>query len=91
MESCRARQTNKISIIFLVITVKKKAHTFCPTLLWKNEERFKFNNKFVNIHQNLATELYPNASETYVDFSLNDYAPALMHTKTLDFLSKIKE
>ncbi len=75
---------------FFGYNCQRQAHTLYPTHLWENEDRYKLNNKFIDIHQNLATELDPNASESYADFSLNDYAPELMHTKALDFLSKTK-
>jgi arylsulfatase A-like enzyme len=75
---------------FFGYNCQRQAHTLYPTHLWENEVRYKLNNKFVDIHQNLATGLDPNATESYADYNLNDYAPELMHTKALDFLSKTK-
>lgn len=70
---------------------QRQAHTYYPMHLWKNEERHILNNKMVPIHANLAKDADPNDPNSYADFSLNDYAPTLMHQEALDFMDRNSE
>jgi len=67
---------------------QRQAHTYYPMHLWHNEEKVLLNNKYVNLHANLAEDASPIDPESYRDFELNDYAPTLMHDAALDFINK---
>lgn len=66
---------------------QRQAHTFYPMHLWKNEERVLLNNAMVAPHENLAEDADPNDPASYARFTLNDYAPTLMHKEALDFVT----
>jgi len=48
-------------------------------------------NKNVAPHSNLADGADPDDAASFVDFSLNDYAPTLMQTEVLNFIKKNKD
>ena len=58
---------------------QRQAHTYYPMHLWRNEERELLNNKMIAPHSQLPPGADPLNPESYKDFSLNDYAPELMH------------
>ena len=66
------------------------AHTYYPPFLWENEERYPLDNKFVPLGTTIPEGADPNDPESYSDFRLNEYAPALMAEKALDFMEKSK-
>ncbi len=75
---------------FFGYNCQRQAHTYYPMHLWKNDERVLLDNKPVVPHSNLAEGADPNAPDSYADFQLNDYAPALMHREALAFIEKNK-
>ena len=68
-----------------------QAHTYYPMHLWRNEERDLLNNKMVSPHSNLSEGVDPNNPNSYADFTLNDYAPELMHEEALKFIEENKD
>jgi arylsulfatase A-like enzyme len=67
---------------------QRQAHTYYPMHLWKNEERVLLDNKFVDLHINLAPEADSLDPASYAAFSLKEYAPTLMHQEALGFLER---
>lgn len=67
---------------------QRQAHTYYPMHLWSNEKRVLLNNKNVPPHANLTESADPNDANSYSDFSLNDYAPTLIHNEALKFIGK---
>lgn len=66
---------------------QRQAHTYYPTHLWRNEERELLNNRIIPPHSsNLAPGADSLDPKSYKDFSLNDYAPELMHKEALRFI-----
>tara|TARA_B100001750_G_C15484120_1_gene587305 strand:- start:30 stop:1565 length:1536 start_codon:yes stop_codon:yes gene_type:complete len=65
---------------------QRQAHTYYPMHLWRNEERELLNNKMIAPHSQLPPGADPLNPESYKDFSLNDYAPELMHKEALTFI-----
>ena len=76
---------------FFGYNCQRQAHTYYPLHLWKNEERVLLGNKAVPPHSNLAEGAGPRDPESYVDFELDVYAPALMQEEALDFMERNKE
>ncbi len=66
---------------------QRQAHTYFPMHLWKNEERVLLDNKMVAPHTNLAANADPNASASYADFHLKEYAPTAMQTEVMQFVA----
>ena len=66
---------------------QRQAHTYYPMHLWHNEKKILLDNKFVNLHANLAEDADPNDDASYDDFTLNDYAPTIMHDAALEFIN----
>ena len=59
--------------------------------LWRNEEKDLLNNKMEPPHSNLSEGVDPNNPNSYADFTLNDYAPELMHEEALKFIEENKD
>ena len=70
---------------------QRQAHTYYPMHLWRNEEKDLLNNKMVPPHSSLSEGVDPNNPNSYADFTLNDYAPALMHEEALKFIEENKD
>ena len=70
---------------------QRQAHTLYPMHLWHNEERHLLNNKNVPPGANLVEGADPNDPASYADFTLNDYAPELMHMEAIKFLEENKD
>ena len=70
---------------------QRQAHTYYPMHLWRNEEKDLLNNKMVPPHSNLSEGVDPNNPNSYADFTLNDYAPELMHEEALKFIEENKD
>lgn len=68
---------------------QRQAHTLYPMHLWRNEERDLLENKMVAPHRNLAEGADTLDAASYADFTLNEYAPTLMHEEALQFLDTI--
>ena len=71
---------------FFGYNCQRQAHTLFPTHLWENENKIILNNKLIAPHSNLEKGSDPNNSDSYLNFSLNEYAPDLMHGKAIDFI-----
>ena len=69
---------------------QRQAHTYYPMHLWKNDERDLLNNRSVAPHTPLADGASPTAPESYTDFTLEDYAPELMHDEAMKFIGENK-
>ena len=67
---------------------QRQAHTFYPMHLWRNEERVLLGNDLVAPHENLAEDADPNDPESYARFTLDAYAPDLMHAEALQFIEE---
>jgi len=70
---------------------QRQAHTLYPLHLWKNEKRELLDNKMVAPHSNLKEGADPSDPASYSDFSLNDYAPEIMHNEAMKFIEKNKD
>ncbi|MEN8122493.1 MAG: arylsulfatase [Bacteroidota bacterium] len=68
------------------------AHTYYPVHLYKNENRVYLNNDTVKPHINSIEDgADPFDIKSYDKFSLNEYAPDLMHKEALNFIEENKE
>ena len=65
---------------------QRQAHTLYPLHLWKNEKRELLDNKMVAPHSNLKEGADPSDPASYSDFSLNDYAPEIMHNEPIKLI-----
>ncbi|MFT6203640.1 MAG: arylsulfatase A-like enzyme [Spirosomataceae bacterium] len=65
---------------------QRQAHTYYPMHLWSNDKRVLLNNNNVPPHANLADDANPDDAKSYSDFSLQDYAPTLIHNEALAFI-----
>ena len=65
---------------------QRQAHTYYPLHLWRNEEKVLLQNKNVPIHANLPQGADPFDEDSYSDFTLEDYAPELMHREAIQFI-----
>ena len=71
---------------FFGYNCQRQAHTLFPMHLWENEKKILLNNKMISPHSNLEKGANPNNPESYCSFSLNEYAPELMHDKAAAFI-----
>ena len=76
---------------FFGYNCQRQAHTLYPRHLWENENKVFLNNKSVPPHANLSDDADASDPESYSDFSLNDYAPSLMHEKAINFIKSNKD
>ena len=67
---------------------QRQAHTLYPMHLWKNKEKHLLENKMISPHSGLINGANPNDPSSYKDFTLNDYAPELMHREALRFIDR---
>ena len=67
---------------------QRQAHTLYPMHLWKNKEKHLLENKMISPHSGLINGANPNDPSSYKDFTLNDYAPELMHREALQFIER---
>ena len=67
---------------------QRQAHTLYPMHLWKNKEKHLLENKMISPHSGLINGANPNDPSSYKDFTLNDYAPELMHSEALRFIDR---
>ena len=70
---------------FFGYNCQRQAHTLFPMHLWENEKKVKLNNIAVSPHTGLGDK-DPSQAESYARFSLNEYAPDIMHNKALTFI-----
>lgn len=67
---------------------QRQAHTFYPMHLWRNEDRELIGNDMVAPHEDLEEDADPEDPASYARFSLQSYAPELMHAEALNFLDE---
>ena len=67
---------------------QRQAHTLYPMHLWKNKEKHLLENKMISPHSGLINGAHPKDPSSYKDFTLNDYAPELMHSEALRFIDR---
>ncbi|AWV98580.1 arylsulfatase [Arcticibacterium luteifluviistationis] len=77
--------------MFCGYNCQRMAHTYYPPHLWKNREKLVLNNKIVPLNSNLAEGADANDPKSYTDFTLNDYAPDIMHQEALKFIIENKD
>lgn len=71
---------------------QKQAHNHFPTHLWKNEERFPLNNKWVNPHTNqLAKNADKHDPESYEPLLNEDYAQERLTNEALSYIKENKD
>ena len=70
---------------FFGYNCQRQAHTLFPMHLWENEKKVKLNNVAVSPHTGLEDK-DPNKTDSYARFSLNEYAPDIMHNKAIEFI-----
>jgi len=71
---------------FFGYNCQRQAHTLFPMHLWENEKKILLNNKMIAPHSNLEKGANPDNPDSYSSFSLNEYAPELMHDKAVAFI-----
>jgi len=64
---------------------QKQAHNYYPTHLWENGNRIPLNNPYFPPHQKL--ESIPDDTAVYNQYKGSEYAPDIMTTKALSFIS----
>ena len=67
------------------------AHTYYPVFLYENEHRIYLNNDTIPPHIGLEKGADPTDIASYTKFTLNDYAPDIMHEKALGFINQNKD
>ncbi|MBE7639093.1 sulfatase-like hydrolase/transferase [Salegentibacter sp. BLCTC] len=70
---------------------QRQAHTYYPVHLYRNENRVYLNNDTIAPDRELAPGADPNNSESYVDYTLQDYAPDLMFDEMIGWISEQKD
>jgi arylsulfatase len=71
---------------------QRQAHNLYPSHLWENETKVFLNNTLVNPHVNLEKDADINDPKSYARFTeQNDYAPDLIHQKSLTFIKNNKD
>lgn len=70
---------------------QRQAHNLYPNHLWENERKVPLNNALIAPHTPLRPEDNPNEVASYSRFSQEDYAPKLIHEKTLSFMERHKD
>ena len=78
--------TNQGFNYFFGYNCQRQAHTLFPMHLWENEIKILLNNRSIAPHSNLEKGADPNNPDSYSSFSLNEYAPDLMHDKAVAFI-----
>jgi arylsulfatase A-like enzyme len=68
---------------------QKQAHNYYPTHLWENDRRVPLNNPSIDVHTRLDRKTTTDAD--FKKFIGNEYAPALMTAKAIDFINSRKQ
>jgi arylsulfatase len=76
---------------FFGINCQRMAHTYYPLFLYENDHRYYLDNDTVAPHTKLATGADPLNPDSYAKFSLKEYAPDIMFSKLIDFVSNNKD
>ncbi|WP_339706283.1 arylsulfatase [uncultured Kriegella sp.] len=75
---------------FLGYNCQRQAHTYYPLFLYKNRNRLHLANDTVAPNTKLPKGADPKASESYSDFTLNQYAPDIMFEGMTGFVEENK-
>lgn len=67
---------------------QRQAHTLYPVHLWENDRRVYLENDTVPPNTRLPEGADPTDPESYKDYFLTDYAPALMFSHIQDFVAQ---
>jgi arylsulfatase A-like enzyme len=67
---------------------QRQAHTYYPVHLYLNENRLSLDNDTVAPHAPLEPGADPYDPLSYSDFSLSEYAPDVMFSQMIDFISE---
>ncbi|MCK5821703.1 MAG: arylsulfatase [Bacteroidales bacterium] len=70
---------------------QRQAHTYYPQHLWLNKEKLPLNNKLVVPGTKLAKDADPMNPDSYADYTLEEYAPDVMHREALKFIEESGE
>ena len=70
---------------------QKQAHNHYPTHLWKNEEWFPLNNKWVDPHAPLPEGADPNDPKSYEAFKREDFAQQRLTDDALRYIKEQKD
>ena len=75
---------------FLGYNCQRQAHTYYPLFLYKNRNRLHLANDTVAPNTKLPKGADPKDSESYSDFTLNEYSPDIMFQGMTDFVEENK-
>ena len=73
---------------FFGYNCQRQAHTLFPMHLWENDKRVRLDNIAVPPHTGLDPDDDPDDTQSYDRFSLNEYAPDLMHDRAVTFIEE---
>ena len=76
---------------FCGFNCQRQAHTYYPKHLWLNEEKLKMNNKLVIPGTKLAKDADILDPASYADYTLEEYAPDIMHREAMKFIRESGE
>lgn len=67
---------------------QRQAHTYYPKHVWLNQEKLKLNNKLVIPGTKLVKDADPYDESSYADYTLEEYAPDVMHREAMKFIEE---
>jgi len=70
---------------------QRQAHNLYPPHLWENNKKDTLHNKLVIPHTRLDSLSDPYENSSYTDYHQQDYAPAKIHNKALQYLKGKKD
>ncbi len=73
---------------FFGYNCQRQAHNLFPPHLWENTSKFPLDNDLVSPHKSLDSLLDPSAASSYQPFTQREYAPAVIHTRALQFIEE---
>jgi len=73
---------------FFGYNCQRQAHTLYPMHLWEDQKKIKLDNIAVSPHTGLIEGDDPNDESSYDRFSLNEYAPDVMHDRAITFIEE---
>lgn len=76
---------------FIGYNCQRIAHTYYPTHLYENENRYPLNNDTIAPHTKLDQGADPLDPKSYSIFNLNEYAPDVMFNKLIEFVDRNKK
>ncbi len=76
---------------FFGYNCQRQAHTYYPVHLYKNDSRIYLKNDTIPPNTGLEENVDPLDAESYVKFTLEEYAPDLMFTEIQDFIKSNKD